>query len=325
MRPGTKPPGAFAGGGFTVVNTMTSLTGASGEDFASILRSLGYRMERRPKPPPAVEAPVAAETEAAVTPAPAPGGDEPPPSDTAPAAESAASEIESPADVTAAEASEASVTPPEESVVDDAVAAEPAPEAPAAQPAAEAAPEGVAPEAVAPEAVTQMAEGAAYRRRRDRAGNDRGVAAGPGRRTPPPARQAPPCRQIVCEDAGTRRNWMPPLHRLRRRAPRRSRRKRHRANTRRRPSLLRLPGRTSPANRPGRSVIRAIIAGMAGISAPIVRGVNATGRRPTPHGLKGTSGRTGIERREKAPDPNSPFAKLAALKAQLEADAKERR
>ncbi len=31
------------------------------------------------------------------------------------------------------------------------------------------------------------------------------------------------------------------------------------------------------------------------------------------------------EPREKAADPNSPFAKLAALKAQLEADAKERR
>jgi ATP-dependent RNA helicase SUPV3L1/SUV3 len=31
------------------------------------------------------------------------------------------------------------------------------------------------------------------------------------------------------------------------------------------------------------------------------------------------------EVREKAPDPNSPFAKLASLKAQLEADAKERR
>ena len=29
---------------------MTSLTGASGEDFASILRSLGYRMDRKPKP-----------------------------------------------------------------------------------------------------------------------------------------------------------------------------------------------------------------------------------------------------------------------------------
>ena len=47
---GAKPPGAVTGGGFTIVNTMTSLTGASGEDFASILRSLGYRMERRPKP-----------------------------------------------------------------------------------------------------------------------------------------------------------------------------------------------------------------------------------------------------------------------------------
>ena len=46
-----RPPGAIAGGGFTITNTMTSLTGASGEDFASILRSLGYRMDRRPKPP----------------------------------------------------------------------------------------------------------------------------------------------------------------------------------------------------------------------------------------------------------------------------------
>ena len=38
---------------------MTSLAGCSGEDFASVLRSLGYRMEKRPKPaepPPASEA-----------------------------------------------------------------------------------------------------------------------------------------------------------------------------------------------------------------------------------------------------------------------------
>jgi hypothetical protein len=32
-----------------------------------------------------------------------------------------------------------------------------------------------------------------------------------------------------------------------------------------------------------------------------------------------------VERREKRPDPDSPFAKLAALKEQLEAAAKERR
>jgi ATP-dependent RNA helicase SUPV3L1/SUV3 len=49
-----KPPGALDGSGFTITGTMTSLVGASGEDFASVLRSLGYRMERRPKPPEAV-------------------------------------------------------------------------------------------------------------------------------------------------------------------------------------------------------------------------------------------------------------------------------
>ena len=48
--PGVKPAGALDGRGFTVTVGMTSLVGSSGEDFASILRSLGYRMERRPKP-----------------------------------------------------------------------------------------------------------------------------------------------------------------------------------------------------------------------------------------------------------------------------------
>ena len=45
-----KPDGAVDGRSFTVTGAMTSLTGASGEDFASILRSLGYRMDRKPKP-----------------------------------------------------------------------------------------------------------------------------------------------------------------------------------------------------------------------------------------------------------------------------------
>ncbi len=56
-----KPDSAVDGRSFVVTGAMTSLTGASGEDFASILRALGYRMERRPKPP---EPAVAAETEA---------------------------------------------------------------------------------------------------------------------------------------------------------------------------------------------------------------------------------------------------------------------
>ncbi|HWZ07260.1 MAG TPA: helicase-related protein [Bradyrhizobium sp.] len=49
--PGGKPPGAFDGRGFVVTQAMTSLTGSAGEDFASILRALGYRMERRPPSP----------------------------------------------------------------------------------------------------------------------------------------------------------------------------------------------------------------------------------------------------------------------------------
>ena len=43
--PGEKPAGAFDGRGFVVTQAMTSLTGSAGEDFASILRALGYRME----------------------------------------------------------------------------------------------------------------------------------------------------------------------------------------------------------------------------------------------------------------------------------------
>jgi ATP-dependent RNA helicase SUPV3L1/SUV3 len=50
--PGAKPAGAFDGRGFVVTQAMTSLTGSAGEDFASILRALGYRMEKRPPPPP---------------------------------------------------------------------------------------------------------------------------------------------------------------------------------------------------------------------------------------------------------------------------------
>jgi ATP-dependent RNA helicase SUPV3L1/SUV3 len=54
---GEKPAGAFDGRSFVVTQAMTSLTGSAGEDFASVLRALGYRMEKRaPLPPPPVEA-----------------------------------------------------------------------------------------------------------------------------------------------------------------------------------------------------------------------------------------------------------------------------
>jgi ATP-dependent RNA helicase SUPV3L1/SUV3 len=60
--PGAKPLGAFDGRGFVVTQAMTSLTGSAGEDFASVLRALGYRMERRAPLPPK---PVVVETPAA--------------------------------------------------------------------------------------------------------------------------------------------------------------------------------------------------------------------------------------------------------------------
>ncbi len=69
-RPGTptpEPAGHFPGGGFTATVGMTSLVGCSGEDFASILKGLGYRMEKRPAPPPK---PVVESATAAAEPAP---------------------------------------------------------------------------------------------------------------------------------------------------------------------------------------------------------------------------------------------------------------
>jgi ATP-dependent RNA helicase SUPV3L1/SUV3 len=62
---GEKPAGAFDGRSFVVTQAMTSLTGSAGEDFASVLRALGYRMEKRPPLPPAPAPVEAAPAEAA--------------------------------------------------------------------------------------------------------------------------------------------------------------------------------------------------------------------------------------------------------------------
>ena len=98
---GEKPAGAFDGRGFVVTQAMTSLTGSAGEDFASVLRALGYRMDRRPPLPPK---PVVVETPAAEA-APAEAAEAP--------AEAAA---EAPAEVSA-------------EIVDQAVSGDPAPSA----------------------------------------------------------------------------------------------------------------------------------------------------------------------------------------------------
>src|SRR5207302_9020901 len=66
--PGEKPTGAFDGRGFVVTQAMTSLTGSAGEDFASVLRGPGYRMDKRPQLVPKPAPVEVVETVAAETP-----------------------------------------------------------------------------------------------------------------------------------------------------------------------------------------------------------------------------------------------------------------
>ena len=165
---GEKPAGAFDGRGFVVTQAMTSLTGSAGEDFASILRALGYRMDRRPPlPPKPVEVleTVSAETppvEAALdatseTPAEEVAAELPISGDPAPSASLLPDVMpvapEEPAAAVEALPVEAAPEPAET----------PATDALAEQPAAEAAPapEAAAEAAAAPEATAEAAVGEA--------------------------------------------------------------------------------------------------------------------------------------------------------------------
>ncbi len=141
--PGPKPAGAVDGRGFSVTVAMTSLAGCAGEDFSSILKSLGYRMELRAAPAPEAEVAPAAEL------APVPEG-----------AIEADLLLDAPAevavDVPAGEAS-AEASPEAEGVAEQAVeaaveAASPASEADAVDATAEP----VAPEAVAEEVAAEV-------------------------------------------------------------------------------------------------------------------------------------------------------------------------
>jgi len=304
--PGAKPPGAFVGGGFTVFNGMTSLIGASGEDFASVLRSLGYRMERRPKPAEPEPPPAAPTAEA--------GGGAPPPATAEASAEAvAASEAEvataASEPVAAADAAheathevshEAFQEPVERALqpAPDLVtvnAAEPVEASVAAAEPAEAA--VVAGAGEADETATAAAEpvlievwrparaGRPEGRRRPRfkrrefGGKDaaKGVEQG----------ASPTDQTVAAADASAPSGEAAPGER-----PKEERHQRHR---RRQKPDQRFDRRERDRERPDRS------------ERP---------QRPPRYERR---------EREKAPDPNSPFAKLAALKAQLEADAKERR
>jgi len=264
---GTRPPGAVAAGGvFTAVNTMTSLIGASGEDFASILRALGYRMERRPKPPeppqPPASAAAANETPASAEPAHAPPEGELPAVTQTTTAEPSAAELNAPAE------SEPAVIQPDVPIVEDTASAA-------------AAPLANEPEMIEVWRPARMGNRRrVHARQRGRAKPIRGEPAMPESSAPEPGTAA--LAGVTEATAATEPATRADAHAKSRR-PVRQRRPDHRIDRRERPK-------------------------------------REPGKRFEPRGPREPS-----EPREKRPDPNSPFAKLAALKAQLEADAKERR
>jgi len=92
-----RPEGSVPGGGFTVTPSMMSLVGCSGEEFAEILRTLGYRSQKKPAPAPA-EPPAAAPETPATPSAPEAAAEAASPGADAgePAAEAAASEAAEP-------------------------------------------------------------------------------------------------------------------------------------------------------------------------------------------------------------------------------------
>ena len=105
------PEGAVAtGGGFTVTVAMTSLLGCAGEDFSAVLKSLGYRCETREIQRPAAATPAVREpVEAAAT-----------------AEASAEAPAEAPAEANAPAAAAEDASPAETAVEEAADAAEPA-------------------------------------------------------------------------------------------------------------------------------------------------------------------------------------------------------
>lgn len=328
---GPKPAGAVDGRGFTVTVGMTSLAGCSGEDFASILKSLGYRMERRAPPPPEPEAPAVAVAAPAEL-APLPEG-----------AIEADLLFDAPAEATADAAAEP--VPEAEALIAEAEGPGDVPPDAEADVLADAAPEGEPAEVAVADAVEAEAAGAAIEATGDpttaESAAEVGVAAAPGG---PEAVEGAPAEPEMIEV------WRPG------RPPGAPRRERPQGEGRRfggRPGGERREGgREGPREggregerggerREGRPPYRrpeqpSAEAGAEGERAPRppraerpFRGPReAEGNReghhrgPRPEPRADNRPAPQERRRDKPVDPDSPFAALAALKARLEAEKK---
>jgi ATP-dependent RNA helicase SUPV3L1/SUV3 len=322
VTPGDAPSGAADGDGFVVTVAMTSLAGCSGEAFASILRSLGYQSDKRAGP--AITVPLltaaprepikpAAEKAGAVaseeTPVETPAAEEAPAGEETPAAEAAVAE-EAPVALAEPLVSEAAA---EAAPVEN---AEPVAEAPAP---AESAADGSAPSEVVAEAAEPVADETPavaaepelievwrphrhqqHGRRPDRNNQQRRPHRGGQPQGQP---QAPAQADATVPAEG----GAPPR--------RDDRRKGNFQNFRREGGE---PQQGRPGGRPDRG--------------PRPQGGKGGGdRRPERdrdqrRGGGGDRPFASTERpapRERQPDPNSPFAKLLALKSELEGKGKK--
>lgn len=308
-----KPPGAIDGYGFTVTGAMTSLIGAAGEDFASVLRALGYRMEKRPKPveaAPSVTSASEATAAGSAVPAMAPG-------------DAAAGEAPVPAmtpDAFAPKVEEdTSVAAP---LADAEIVAVPGPEAGAEvstpEPAQNNAEQLVASEREAPP--PPVLTGKPEEPELIEVWRPVGRSDNKPRHHHRPRRQS---RAMSGSEASKQASGTPetaeltpqqgdapgaPSHQRPERPDRQARRDRHDHQQRRDRQNQQADRKTDQNHeeRPRRRRDR----------GDQVERAERERYYAKPHGGH-------QDRRDKAPDPNSPFAKLAALKQQLEANAKE--
>lgn len=339
--PGAPPDGTADGDAFVATVGMTSLVGCSGEDFASILKSLGYTLEARPGPAITVPlVPAAATAPAVVT----------PPSGAAPEGEAETTGHESTGEAgadeadavaQAADASGDAASAPDST--DAAESTEPAvsaesspeaegaatPEAPAeAEPVAAAAEAEPVPEEIPAEAaqVAEAAEGASDADAPPSAETAAANASEAAEAAPAGAEGEAPAEQVLIEVWRLQRHQRPANPRPQNR-PRGAGRGRDGGQ----PGQHQGPGRPEGARPEQRRA--------EGGDRPGNEGGPRTGRDRGPRRDRFEGGRPERRddqrnaeqrhaaprpdqrppRRERAPDPDSPFAKLAALKAQLEA------
>jgi ATP-dependent RNA helicase SUPV3L1/SUV3 len=343
--PGVKPPGAFDGSSFAVTGSMTSLVGSAGEDFASVLRSLGYRTDRRKKPP----EPVATEAAPAAPEAPA---EATPPEATASTGESAPHDaatavVESMAPMAAEANAVADVAPSSETAPDLAQADSPPTDALAANSETAAATEAAPPvETVAAGEPTVATE-------------DASTSASAG--TEAPVEPAVPAEDVLVEvwrpgrfDGERRSQHARGQHGKPRHAGQPGQ---HRRDAGRRPAAAADAVVAAPAASPEAAAGgQAAPAPATGEDRPQrrydqkgprhghqdrrpdeARKEQRAERRGDGRDDRGRGRRPGKdrdredfrqyvpkERRDKGPDPNSPFAKLLALKEQLESNKEGR-